>query len=171
VLVMHGTKKFLERVGRPSVPADTPSTTQLGSWYATVLFWRPQVALFVNVATLTPLLLPFAPATSVLARFGVGLDQLLEHQGVSRPFIDAELSQLGQVQLAKTCDRSLLGSMNEFAYLADVDRHSIAVVDLVGLSLRLAETPCGPLYRRHVTPHDELLARVASTWADQATYF
>lgn len=169
MLVVHGTKKFLERVGRPSVPADTPSTTQLGSWYATVLFWRPQVALFVNVETLTPLLLPFAPATSLLARLGVGLDQLLEHHGVSRPFIDAELSQLGQVQLAKTNNRSLLGSMNEFAYLADVDRYSIAVVDLLGLSLRLGETPCGPLYRRHVTPHDELLARVASTRADLAT--
>ena len=53
LLVVHGTKKFLERVGPPSVPADTPSTTQLGSWYATVLVWRPQVALFVNVETLT----------------------------------------------------------------------------------------------------------------------
>jgi hypothetical protein len=80
---------------------------------------------------------------------------------VSRPFIDAELSQLGRVQLARTNDRSLLGSMNEFTYLADVDRHSIAVVDLLALSLRLAETPCGPLYHRHVTPHEELLARAS----------
>jgi hypothetical protein len=161
VLVVHGTKKFLERVGRPSVPADTPSSTQLGSWYATVLFWRPQVALFVNAETLVPLLLPFAPATSLLDRFVVGLDELLEHHAVSRPFIDAELSQLGEVRLAKTSNRSLLGSMNEFAYLADVDRHSAAVVDLLGLSLRLAGTPCSPLYRSHVTPHDELLARAS----------
>jgi len=161
VLVVHGTKKFLERVGRPSVPADTPSSTQLGSWYATVLFWRPQVALFVNAETLVPLLLPFAPATSLLDRLVAGLDELLEHHAVSRPFIDAELSQLGEVRLAKTSNRSVLGSMNEFAYLADVDRHAAAVIDLLELSLRLAATPCSPLYRRHVTPHDELLARAS----------
>jgi hypothetical protein len=52
--------------------------------------------------------------------------------------------------------------MNEFAYLADVFREPADVVDLQALSLRLAETPCGPLYRRHVTPHDELVARAAA---------
>jgi hypothetical protein len=45
------TKKFLDRVGRPTASPGDPSTTALGSWYATVLPWRPQVALFVNEMT------------------------------------------------------------------------------------------------------------------------
>ncbi len=161
MLVVHGTKKFLERVGRPLVPPDTPSTTELGSWYGTILFWRPQVALFVNEETLLPLLAPFAPAVSLLARFGPELETLLEGHGVARSFITDELEQIDELQLAKTNNRSLLGSMNEFAYLADVYRHSADVVDLIALSLRLSETPCSPLYKRHITPHDELMARAA----------
>jgi hypothetical protein len=30
----------------------------LGSWYATVLLWKPQVALLVNEKTLLPVLMP-----------------------------------------------------------------------------------------------------------------
>lgn len=67
----------------------------------------------------------------------------------------------GEIVKKKTNARSLLGSMNEFAHLADVYRHSAEVVDLTALSLRLAETPCSPLYKRHITPHDELMARAA----------
>jgi hypothetical protein len=58
-----------DRAGRPPAAADERSTTAMGSWYATVLFWKPQVALFVNETTLLPLLMPFAPAVTVLARF------------------------------------------------------------------------------------------------------
>jgi hypothetical protein len=159
VLVVHGTKKFLERVARPSVPPDTPSTTQLGSWYATVLFWRPQVALFVNEETLLPMLTPLAPAASLLTRFEPALEALLQVHGVATPFVADEVAEVGECRLAKTNNRSILGTMNEFAYLADVYRHSTGDVDLLVLSLRLAGTPCSPLYKRHITPHDELLAR------------
>jgi len=52
VFVVHGTRKFIQRAG-PGVTADkVSSTTKLGSWYATALFWKPQVALFVNESTL-----------------------------------------------------------------------------------------------------------------------
>jgi hypothetical protein len=40
--------------------------------------------------------------------------------------------------------------MNEFAFLADVDRAERP--DLMRLSMRLATTPCGPLFQRHVVP-------------------
>jgi hypothetical protein len=44
-------------------------TTALGNWYATVVFWKPQGALFVNERTLTPIVVPLAPAISVTDRF------------------------------------------------------------------------------------------------------
>jgi hypothetical protein len=126
-----------------------------------VLFWKPQVALFVNEETLLPMLLRFAPAASVLDRFGSGLETLLDAHGLAAPFIAAELTEMSQCRLAKTNNRSVLGIMNEFAYLGDVFRQSTEAFDLLALSLRLAETPCSPLYKRHVTPRDELLARAA----------
>lgn len=54
MLVVHTTNKLLDRVGRPSVELTTRSTTVLGSWYATVLFWRSEIALLVNERTLLP---------------------------------------------------------------------------------------------------------------------
>jgi hypothetical protein len=60
MVISRGTRKFLDRVGAPREP-DTTSTTLLGDWFATVMFWRPQVALFVNATTLLPVFMPLAP--------------------------------------------------------------------------------------------------------------
>jgi hypothetical protein len=69
VFVVHATKKLLDRLRESAVaPVEAP-TTVLGDWYATVLFWKPQVALFVNEATLLPVFMPFAPAATLIARF------------------------------------------------------------------------------------------------------
>ena len=162
MLVVHATKKFLDRVGRPTAAADEQSTTALGSWYATVLFWKPQVALFVNETTLLPLLMPFAPAATVLARFPAALERVLAAHGVDPRFVDAELAAMAERRLAKTASRSLLGTMNEFSYLADAHRGG-APDDLHALSLQLARTPCGRLYKTHVFPHRALAAVVDGT--------
>jgi hypothetical protein len=155
VFVVHGTKKFRDRV--PGVPAaDERSTTVLGNWYATVLFWRPQVALFVNERTLLPVLVPFAPSASVLSRFPAALASALVAHQVPRPFIEAEMAAMDEARLVKTTNRSVVGVMNEFAYLGSVYQEP----DLLRLSLRLADTPCSPLYNSHGSPDRELAAFV-----------
>jgi hypothetical protein len=65
-------------------------------------------------------------------------------------------------RLARTASRSVLGVMNEFRYLADVYVKLDGETDPLSLSLRLAMTPCGPLYERHVSPDRELAALVSS---------
>lgn len=113
MFVVHGTRKFLNRVGRPAVEAIEPSSTALGAWYATALFWKPQVALFVNELTLLPVLAPFAPAATAVDRFPVALATVLEAHGVSRDFVNHELAEMSEHRLVKTKNRSLLGVMNE----------------------------------------------------------
>jgi hypothetical protein len=63
MFAVRGTKKFLDRVrgAAPSLDVE-PASNIKGAWYATVLFWRPQVALFVNEPTCLPLFVPLAPA-------------------------------------------------------------------------------------------------------------
>ena len=46
------------------------------------------------------------------------------------------------------------------AVLAEVDPGSLPDDDLVALSVRLAETPMSPLYKRHISPDHELKALV-----------
>ncbi|WP_021591201.1 DUF6933 domain-containing protein [Actinomadura welshii] len=157
---VHATKKLLDRVGPPG-PAEE-SATLLGSWYATALRWRPQVALFVNESTLLPVLMPLARAATLLGRFPQQLAVVLAAHGGAEEVISRELERMVEYRLAKTANRSVVGVMNEFAYLADVHRSVDSSPDLLGLSMRLATTPCGPLYARHVSPDRELAALLRS---------
>lgn len=161
MLVVHGTKKFLDRVGRPTVEPETASTTALGSWFATALFWRPQVALFVNARTLLPVFMPLAPATSVVARFAMALDEVLTAHEVQRAFIDHELGEMTPQVLAKTNSRSVLGSMNDFIFMAEAGQERGRDEDLLSLSVRLAHTPCRPLRSSTGWPDLELRTVVA----------
>src|SRR5439155_504269 len=125
-----------------------------------VLFWKPHVALFVNEPTLLPVLMPFAPGATLLERFPAALTTVLEYHGINHAFIEREATAMTEYRLAKTKNRSVVGIMNEFAYLAGIHRASGDGRDLVALSSRLAETPCSPLYATHVSPDRELAALV-----------
>lgn len=117
------------------------------------MFWRPHVTPFVNETTFLPVLMPLAPAASLLERFPAWLARTLEAHAVPRSFIDTELAEASEIGLARTNSRSVLGVMNEFARLADrskdevVDEH-----DLIGLARELSEVPTSPLYKRHESP-------------------
>jgi hypothetical protein len=142
---------------------DLTSTTRLGDWYATSWAWRPQVALFVSEATLFPVVMPLAPSATLLTRFPAHLAQALAAQDVPEAFISEELSHMQDMRLTKTASRSLVGIMNEFGFLAQARRGPAREVDLTALSRWLAHTPCSPLFKRHVSPDDELKALVAAS--------
>lgn len=161
-LVLKCTKKLLDRV-KPSALQDVSSNALLGDWYATALFWKPQVALLVNEKTLLPVLMPLAPATDLATRFPVHLADVLATHGVPQRFIDHELAQMNEFRYTKTSNRSVVGIMNQFSYLAEGYREYLETKDLLALSLRLSETPCSPLYKRAISP-DRELKRMIDCW-------
>lgn len=79
VFTIHATRKLLDRVAQPvREPVAEPSTA-LGNWYATAMFWRPQhLVLLVSERTLLPVLVPLAPASSLMERFPGCLVEVLE---------------------------------------------------------------------------------------------
>lgn len=161
--VIHCTQKLLDRI-KPSATVPNGATgTLLGNWYATALFWKPQVALLVNEMTLLPVLMPLAPATDLAARFPAYLAGVLASHDVPKKFIDYELAQMNEVQYAKTSNRSVVGIINQFSYLAEGYREYLETRDLLSLSIRLSETPCSPLYKSAVSPDRELRALFKST--------
>jgi hypothetical protein len=151
MFTLHCTKKLLERV-RPEIEAPCNATTRLGNWYATALFWKPQMALFVNERTLLPILMPLAPAATLAKRFPAALKEVLQGLGLPAEFIQAEVEGMGEVVYAKTANRSVVGMMNEFAFLAGAFRDRGSPVDPVALSLKLATVPCGPLSKGAGSP-------------------
>lgn len=158
MLIVCATKKLLRLAGPPTVRDDDRGTTLLGPWYATVLFWRPRVVLLVNEVTLLPVLLPLAPAATLASRIAEEISAVLTAHQAPVTFIDQERLHMQTVELGATANRSVVGVMTEFVRLAEIHHHDDPTVDLVELALRLAATPCSPLYGRNVSPDRELTA-------------
>jgi hypothetical protein len=163
--VLHCTKKLLDRIKPSVVVSNGASTTYLGNWYATAFFWKPQVALLVNERTLLPVLMPLAPASGLADRFRGHLAAVLSAHFVPQSLIESELLQMNDVQYAKTTNRSLVGMLNQFTYLAEGYHGHLDNNDLMAISMRLSETPCSPLYKSAVSPDRELRLLV-NDWAE-----
>lgn len=159
MIVVRGTKKFLDRVGVPG--PSCASSASLGDWYANALLWRPQVALFVNASTLLPVVVRLAPANSVVSRLPEAFRDIAQRLGVEQASLDCELEETAEHALAKTASRCVLGVMTEFAHMADHYRSEPRILDLADLSLWLARVPCSPLFRSYISPDRALLAALA----------
>lgn len=160
VLIVRATKKLLRLTGPPSAPGDDRGTTLLGPWYATVLFWRPRVALLVNEKTLLPVFMPLAPVATWPARIADQVASALAAHHVPAGIIDQERQHMAICRLGTTANRSTVGVMIDLVRLAEIHHDDEPDVDLTTLAVRLARTPCSPLYKRHVSPDRELAATV-----------
>lgn len=163
MLVIRGTKKLRERVkGAPAGDGDV-STTELGDWFANVLFWRPQVALLVNSRTLLPVFMDLAPAATLLDRAPVAIEAVLRHHGADDAFLAAEREGTREVRIAPTNDRRVVGVMTEFAFHGEYLWKEGGLHDLEALSVRMSRLILGPLDHRAGSPDRELAAIVEGT--------
>ena len=151
MFTLHCTKKLLDRM-HPQIETPRNASTRLGNWYATALFWKPQMALMVNERTLLPVMLPLAPAATIAQRFPAALKTALQAMDLPAEFIAAEIECMNDVIYAKTSNRSVVGVMNEFVFLADGYRDRNGLIDPLAVSRQLAQTPCGPLYKGAICP-------------------
>ncbi len=159
MLVVRGTKKLRDRLrGAPIADRDV-STTSLGDWFATALFWRPQVALLVNQRTLLPLFVELAPAATLPDRMPGAIEAILSRHGVDDVFLVTERNAMRDVRIAPTNDRSVVGVMNEFTLHGEY-LWKDGLQDLEALSLRLSSLILGPLQHRSGSPDRELAAAV-----------
>ena len=157
MLLLRGTKKLRDRLkGALATPGDV-STTVLGDWLATAMFWKPHAVLLVNQRTLLPVFMPLAPAATLLQRIPAAIAVALRAQGADDEFIAAELAAMGEIRIAPTNDRSTVGVMTEFVFTAEWrGRHLVG--DLEALGLDLSSFRLGPLRDRHGSPDRELAA-------------
>lgn len=160
MLIVRATKKLLRLAGPVTALEHDRGTTLLGAWYATVLFWGPRVVLLVNESTLLPVFMPLAPAKTLTSRIGEQIASVLIAHHTPAVIVDQERRQMETCQWGATANRSVVGVMTDFARLAEFHHDDDPAVDLVKLAVRLAATPCGPLYGRNVSPHRELAATV-----------
>lgn len=164
MLILRATKKLRDKVGGVPVEPNDSSTTVLGDWYANLLTWRHPHVIIVNARTLVPVITPLAPAKSLAERLPDVIADALLTLGVAQDVVDAERERMREVRIGPTLNRSVVGSMNDFAFLADNrrdDAGGLNALDLGALSKGLAHVPCGPLYKSHTFPDAELRAFLA----------
>jgi hypothetical protein len=162
VYSVHATKKLLERLpGAVAMPV-TP-TTSLGNWYANVLFWKPQVVIMVNEATLLPLLVPLAPARSLANRIPIALSELLRELHSDPGFVKHECQEMGDAEFTTTSNRSIVASMNGFARVANQIRRLNGISDPLTMARELSEMPCRLQHGSALWPIDEFKA-IEATW-------
>lgn len=114
--------------------------------------------MLANEQTLLPMLIPLAPAVSLAISFAGALLNTLARLRSAAFAYDSEASEMQVVKCAKTPNRSVVGIMTEFAYLAEAYRNHDKPNDLIELSLKLARWPFSPLYKGPVSSERALKA-------------
>jgi hypothetical protein len=141
VVVLRCTAKLLARVG-PAVADPGQSAARLGDWYAKPfpVAQRRFILLMSGPARL-PVVLPGSVAAGLARDFPDVLAGVLARLGVPAKTAAAEIDASREVVIAATDSRSMLGSLNDFASLAQHHLRCDPGVDLMDLSVDLSETP------------------------------
>lgn len=159
MFTMRCTRALLKRLKVHPEPSPATSTTRLGDWYCNLLHTRPQqLLLCVSEKTLLPVVMSAKGSQPVEVRLASGVGEMLSAIGVSETVIEAELRDMAEVTVSTTASRTVLGSMNDFAFM--LESHLTHGDTLIEVALRLSESPCRPIGMN--APRDatiELLSR------------
>jgi len=119
MVVLRCTQKLLARLTRPEVPADVASTTRLGDWYGNILqIGRRQRVLFISERSRLPVVIPIREAKRLEAVFPDAVCDVLAAVGIGAEDIADERSKMSEISFGRTNNRSLLGTLNDFAFMA-----------------------------------------------------
>jgi hypothetical protein len=147
MVVLRCTQKLLSRLKRPQAPADVASTTRLGDWYGNILqIGRRQHLLFISERSRLPVVIPIREAKHLEAVLPDAVLNVLAVVGIGAEDIADERSRMSEISFGRTNNRSLLGTLNDFAFMA---QHGNANRDEPEspeeLTRFLAQTPILPL--------------------------
>jgi len=142
-MVLHCTQKLLKDIGitKRSLAEISTNNTILGNWYANLLtISRCKTVLFTNEKTFTSFIgigIKKSKPQTLEEAFLNGLESLLFLQGVDDDVIDTIMSEYTEIQFAKTNSRSVLGTMNEQAFVYDMlinEGGGLKMCDMMGIT-------------------------------------
>jgi len=144
MVILRATKKVLRYLS-PPVESPGESDTALGDWYVNrIAVGRQPVLLLASANSLLPILTPARDVRGLPDRLSELVAARLRRLGVDKRLIEAETSAMGEVVVAKTASRSVLGTMTDFAKLFPfyLDLRPGEPSPLEAVEARLADTPC-----------------------------
>lgn len=144
MVVIRATRKVLRALPPPDA-AELPSDSALGDWYVSRFIVDSQPLLMLVSSTSLLAILARARDVRNLPRRLPGIVAArLERLGIGARLIDAEVASMDPVHVGATRDRSVLGSLVDFAkttefYLPIRNWDDSSVLEVEDL---LAKTPC-----------------------------
>ena len=147
MVVLRCTQKLLARLKRHEAPAHVASTTRLGDWYGNILqIGRRQHLLFISERSRLPVVIPIREAKRLEMIFPDAVCAVLAAVGIADECIADERSRMTEIAFGPTMNRSLLGTLNDFAFMAQQGNANRAEPESAEELMRfLAQTPILPL--------------------------
>jgi hypothetical protein len=147
MVVLRCTQKLLARLKQADNLATVESTTRLGDWYGNILqLGRRQHLLFISERSRLSVVIPIREGKHLASVFPDAVCEVLAHVGVAAEDIADERSRMSEIAFGRTRNRSLLGTLNDFAFMAQsVDARRTEPESPEELMRFLAQTPILPL--------------------------
>jgi hypothetical protein len=147
MVVLRCTQKLLARLKQSGDLPAIESTTRLGDWYGNILrIGARQHLLFISERSRLSVVVPLREAKRLGTVFPDAVCGRLAVVGVPAADIAEERARMSEMVFGRTRNRSLLGTMNDFAFMAkSVDRSRAVPETPEELMSFLAETPILPL--------------------------
>ena len=167
MVYLRATQKVLRRLP-PQELDGKPSDCALGDWFVNRLVVdRRPLLILVSGSSSLPILEPARDVRSLPKRLPLIVENRLKRLGADRDLIASEVAAMQDVLVAPTNDRSVVGTMVDFAMA--VPYHLAANAQWGERELREAEaeltvTPCRSSSRNTVFPDREAVVRLAARW-------
>ena len=119
MVVLRCTQKLLLRLKQLGDLPPVESTSRLGDWYGNILrMGRRQHLLFISERSRLPVVLPIREMKRLGTVFPDAVCERLSIVGVSAADIADERMRMSELTFGRTRNRSLLGTLNDFAFMA-----------------------------------------------------
>jgi hypothetical protein len=119
MVVLRCTQKLLVRLKQVGALPLVESTTRLGDWYGNTLrIGRRQHLLFISERSRLPVVIPIREVKRLGTLFPDAVCERLSIVGVAAGDIADERARMSEIAFGRTRNRSLLGTLNDFAFMA-----------------------------------------------------
>jgi hypothetical protein len=147
MVVLRCTQKLLVRLKQVGDLPAVESTTRLGDWYGNILrIGRRQHLLFISERSRLAVVLPIREVRRLAEVFPDAVCEALGRVGIAAADIAGERRRMSEVAFGRTRNRSLLGTLNDFAFMAQsVDARRTEPESPEEMVRFLARTPILPL--------------------------
>ena len=149
MITLRCTKKLQKSLEIDLADMLEPTSAKLGDWYANLIpTFAGDLIIFVNERSLLSVAIPIWESKNLIPVFRIRVANLLGMIGIHSKVIENEISHFDHIQFGKTVSRSVLGSMNDFAWQYQILADEAISKDDLSLSsaeLKLSQMPCKPL--------------------------